>query len=146
MGCVAIIVQEMDGNCKMFWIALRMDSAYGKMGFEVIGLNKSEYLRFCESIEGAVVDQPFEGNFSSYIARHQGSRKWFAAVLEHQGREFVNLKCDPIEAEFLRSAYKGIQPGYHMNKTHWNSVYFESDVNDELFKHLTMNSFHLTEK
>ena len=107
-------------------------------------MNKREYLEFCKDIEGAVVDQPFQEDFASYIARHRDSRKWFAAILEHQGHAFVNLKCDPIESEFLRNAYDGIAPGYHMNKTHWNSVYFESDVPDELFKQLTMASFRLT--
>lgn len=109
-------------------------------------MNKSEYLKFCEGIEGAVVDQPFSEDFTSYIARHRDSRKWFAAVLERQGRTFVNLKCDPIESEFLRGVYEGVRPGYHMNKTHWNSVYFESDVPDALFRQLTMNSFRLTHK
>ncbi len=34
----------------------------------------------------------------------------------------VNLKCDPEKAVILREEYDQIQPGYHMNKTHWNTV------------------------
>ena len=81
----------------------------------------------------------------SYIARHRDSGKWFAAILEHGGRDFVNLKCEPIEAEFLRSVYAGIEPGYHLHKIHWNTVYFDSDVPDDLLKQMTMASFRLTE-
>ena len=109
-------------------------------------MRKQEYLDFCRSLPGVIVDQPFEEDFTSYIARHGDTRKWFAAVLEHDGCEFVNLKCDPIESEFLRSVYAGVKPGYHMNKTHWISVYFDSNVPDELFRQLTMASFRLTEK
>lgn len=108
-------------------------------------MTKQQYLDFCRSIDGAALDQPFEEDFVSYIARHRDSGKWFAAILEHGGRDFVNLKCDPIEAEFLRSVYAGVEPAYHMNKTHWNTVYFDSDVSDELLKRLTMDSFRLTD-
>jgi len=105
---------------------------------------REEYLEFCRNIPGVIVDQPFEEDFEAHIARHAVSRKWFAAVLEHDGKRFVNLKCDPIESEFLRSVYEGIVPGWHMNKTHWITVYFESDVPDELLRQLTMASFCLT--
>ena len=111
---------------------------------EAHALNKEEYLDFCRSIAGAAVDQPFEEDFTTYIARHADSRKWFAAVMELGGRAFVNLKCEPIEADFLRSVYAGIEPGYHMNKTHWNTVYLDADVPDALLQQMTMNSFRLT--
>ena len=34
----------------------------------------------------------------------------------------VSLKCEPGLAEELRGAYEAIQPGYHLNKRHWNTV------------------------
>ena len=34
----------------------------------------------------------------------------------------VNLKCDPELALDLRDRYEEVQPGYHMNKKHWNTV------------------------
>lgn len=34
----------------------------------------------------------------------------------------VSLKCEPGLAEELRAAYEAIQPGYHLNKRHWNTV------------------------
>lgn len=109
-------------------------------------MDKQTYLDWCREIPGAVVDQPFEGDFDIYIVRHIDTGKWFAALLEHDGRQMVNLKCDPIESEFLQSVYQGITPGYHMNKTHWISVYFGSDVPDELLRQLTHASFRLTDK
>jgi len=34
----------------------------------------------------------------------------------------INLKCDPEKAIELRERYDSVLPGYHMNKTHWNTV------------------------
>lgn len=109
-------------------------------------MTKQEYLDFCREIPGSTVDQPFEGEFETYIARHSDTGKWFAAVLEHDGRELVDLKCDPIESEFLQSVYKGVTPGYHMNKRLWISAYFDSDMPDELLEQLTLSSFRLTDR
>lgn len=108
-------------------------------------MTKEEYLAFCRGIEGAAVDQPFDEDFTSYIARHVDSRRWFAAILAHDGRDFVNLKCDPVESDFLKSVFAGVAPAYHMNKTHWITLYFESDVPDDLLRALTMKSYKLTE-
>ena len=60
--------------------------------------------------------------------------------------DVVNLKCDPMEADFLRRVYEGVTPAYHMNKTHWNTVYFDSDVPDDEFIRMTEISFNLTRK
>ncbi|HEX8299330.1 MAG TPA: MmcQ/YjbR family DNA-binding protein, partial [Rubricoccaceae bacterium] len=40
----------------------------------------------------------------------------------------VNLKSDPEEAVALRERYADVRPGYHMNKTHWNTVGLQGDV------------------
>ncbi len=40
----------------------------------------------------------------------------------------INLKSDPLEAIQLRERYEGVAPGYHMNKTHWNTVTVGLDV------------------
>lgn len=34
----------------------------------------------------------------------------------------LNLKCNPDKAKELREEYPQITPGYHMNKTLWNTV------------------------
>lgn len=55
--------------------------------------------------------------------------------------EFVNLKCEPGYAAELRDRYTGIVPGYHMNKTSWNSVYLRRDVDDQLLRALIDHSY-----
>lgn len=39
--------------------------------------------------------------------------------------DHMNLKADPERSAEWRAIYSQIQPGYHMNKTHWNTVYFD---------------------
>jgi predicted DNA-binding protein (MmcQ/YjbR family) len=38
----------------------------------------------------------------------------------------ANLKMDPDKANEYRERYEDVQPGYHMNKKLWNSVYMDS--------------------
>jgi predicted DNA-binding protein (MmcQ/YjbR family) len=40
----------------------------------------------------------------------------------------VNLKCDPDLALELRARYAPVQPGYHANKRHWNSVLLDGSI------------------
>lgn len=56
---------------------------------------------------------------------------------------FINLKCDPAYAQELREKYEGVQPGYHMHKQQWNSVYVDSDVPQDVLKHLINHSYEL---
>lgn len=109
-------------------------------------MTRDEYLEYCGTIAGAALDRPFADDADIVIARHIDTLKWFGAVMLLDGRDIVNLKCEPMEAEFLRSAYKGVIPGYHMNKIHWNSVFLDSDVPDAEIFRMTMNSFELTSK
>lgn len=109
-------------------------------------MTKKEFIEFCKNIGGAEVDKPFTDDFDSTVARHTDNKKWFALVMEYQGKQIVNLKCDPMEADFLRNVYMGVIPAYHMNKTHWNSVFLDSDVPDKEIERMALASFALTEK
>lgn len=42
----------------------------------------------------------------------------------------INLKCDPEQALELRESYDAVQGGYHMNKKHWNTIYFLRDMQE----------------
>ncbi len=65
------------------------------------------------------------------------------ALLNVDFFERVNLKCDPEKAVELRESYEGIIPGYHMSKKHWNSVYTNKDVPNQLILELTQHSYEL---
>ena len=55
----------------------------------------------------------------------------------------INLKCDPEDAQLLRSQFSAISPGYHMNKEHWNTVMLDSSLDPGLIKKLLADSYDL---
>ena len=69
------------------------------------------------------------------------------ALFSSPGEKYsINLKCEPMKADFIRSIYQGVVSGYHMNKRHWNTVYLTSDVPDDEILRIIDNSHRLTEK
>ena len=62
---------------------------------------------------------------------------------ERMGKLCVNLKCDPLRADFLRRALPWVTPGYHMNKTHWNTVWLDQADWDETCS-MILHSYLLT--
>ena len=57
--------------------------------------------------------------------------------------ESINLKCDPVRALELRATYEEIQPGYHMNKKHWNTVSMTGSLDDDFIIELIKHSYDL---
>ena len=55
----------------------------------------------------------------------------------------INLKCDPSQAQILRSMHDNILPGYHMNKEHWNTIIIDETIPDELICQLIDESYNL---
>lgn len=107
-------------------------------------MTKKRFLAYCASLEGAVIDHPFMGDPVTTVARHERNKKWFAILMNRDGRDFVNLKCESIKGGLLRAGYAGIRPAYHMNKEHWISVDLDGDVPKELMESLIRDSYTLT--
>lgn len=55
----------------------------------------------------------------------------------------VNLKCDPERAISLREQYPCVQPGFHMNKKHWNTVKMDNSVSDQMIYLWVRESYDL---
>jgi predicted DNA-binding protein (MmcQ/YjbR family) len=54
-----------------------------------------------------------------------------------------NLKCFPEKALELRAQYSAVQPGWHMDKNHWNTVFFNDDLPDKEILALIDHSYQL---
>jgi predicted DNA-binding protein (MmcQ/YjbR family) len=54
-----------------------------------------------------------------------------------------NVKCDPDKAVELREQYECVQPGYHMNKKHWNTINCNQTVSLNLIKQWIDDSYQL---
>lgn len=86
----------------------------GPMNYEAIA-------SLCEALPGVQAETPFGPDTIVYKV----GGKIFALLSLTVPR--INLKCDPELAEQLRESYAAVQPGYHMNKKHWNSIYWEEE-------------------
>lgn len=57
-----------------------------------------------------------------------------------------NVKCEPERAISLREEYEEVRPGYHMNKTHWNTVFMNGRLSDPQLKAMIDHSYDLVVK
>ncbi len=55
----------------------------------------------------------------------------------------MNVKCDPEKAQELREKYPAVQPGYHMNKQHWNTIIIDGSLDDQLIHEWIEDSYYL---
>jgi predicted DNA-binding protein (MmcQ/YjbR family) len=65
------------------------------------------------------------------------------ALSTYQSPLAVNLKCDSTRAQELRNRYDAVQPGYHMNKKHWNTVTIDGSLPKSLLLELIEHSYDL---
>jgi len=89
-------------------------------------LDIESFRLYCLAKRGVTEEFPF--GEQTLVFKVMG--KMFALT---QIDEFVsiNLKCDPENALLLREQYNEVQPGYHMNKKHWNTVLIDGSVGDK---------------
>ena len=66
------------------------------------------------------------------------------AGLEQPDR--FNVKCNPERAVGLREEYEEVQPGYHMNKTHWNTVHMNGRLSESQLRDMIDHSYDLIVK
>ena len=105
-------------------------------------MTKQDLILHCLTFPSAYEDYPFDE--ITAVMRHRSNKKMFALISEKSGVAYINLKCEPMRADFLRNVYHSVTPGWHMNKVHWNTVTMEGDVpEDELFDMIS-HSFSLT--
>jgi len=74
----------------------------------------------------------------------QGSQAKSAKVDEAAKTCFwMNLKCDPDEALILRDIFPSIIPGYHMNKSSWNSIILDGSMPQGEIERMMEHSYKL---
>ncbi|MEI6580467.1 MAG: MmcQ/YjbR family DNA-binding protein [Eubacteriales bacterium] len=102
---------------------------------------KYEWLdEYCLSKKGAEKDFKLEWNATRYMIRGkmfamQGGDKY--------SKPIITVKLEPLFGELLRKQYKDIIPGYYMNKEHWNSLYLDGDVPDDVLKDMLDKAYNI---
>ncbi|MDO6743485.1 MmcQ/YjbR family DNA-binding protein [Tenacibaculum soleae] len=105
-------------------------------------MNIEELHDYCLTKKGVTENFPFDD--VTLVFKVMG--KMFALVgLDswEKGETKINLKCNPERSLELREQYESINPGWHMNKKHWNTVTLNNDVSDKLAFELIDHSYEL---
>ena len=105
-------------------------------------MNIEDFRYYCLSKAGVTEEFPFDQ--TTLVFKVCG--KVFALTGLDNPEFKVNLKCDPESSIALREEFGSIQPGFHMNKKHWNTVHVDNSFSDELFKELIDHSYDLVVK
>lgn len=101
--------------------------------------NFEELSVFCLSLRGAVLEYPFDEKTPVF----KTGGKIFCLAAREISPMRINLKCDPDLARSLRDSYPAITPGYHMNKTHWNSVLLDGSIEADKIRWMITHSHSL---
>lgn len=93
----------------------------------------------CLSLPGTEETTPF----GPEVLVYKVGGKIFALTDPGEFPPRMNLKCDPARAAALREDHESINPGYHMNKRHWNTVRIDRSLPGVLVEELIRHSYDL---
>ncbi len=112
-------------------------------------MDRIQLRRICLALPGAVEDFPFgpESSVFKVLAPVSGSfgheAKMFALSRLDAAPLSVSLKCEPELARRLRAVHPEIVGAYHLNKTHWNGVLCEGELEDAMIADMIEDSYDL---
>ena len=105
-------------------------------------MNVEDISEYCLSKKGASEDFPFDEE--TLVFKVMG--KMFALIPLERIPLQINLKCEPELAVELRERYEAVQPGFHMNKNHWNTIWVDGTLRNELIYKWINDSYNLVVK
>ncbi len=100
-------------------------------------MNLEQLRDFCLALPGTTEAMPFGED--TLVLKVKG-KIFLLTSLEAEKLSF-NVKCDPEKAVELREQYDFVQPGYHMNKKHWNTVTATNPLHDTLYRAWIRHSY-----
>ncbi|RXJ54139.1 MmcQ/YjbR family DNA-binding protein [Candidatus Marinarcus aquaticus] len=89
--------------------------------------------------QGATKDFPFGDDTMVFKVMD----KMFGLISLKKNPLNINLKCDPNDAIAYRDIYECVNPGYHMNKKHWNTITLDGTIKEEILKDMVNESYDL---
>jgi len=101
-------------------------------------MNIEELRAYCLSLKGVTEDFPFDEN--TLVFKVVG--KMFC-LTDLEGDLSINVKNEPEKNIELREEYPAVKPGYHMSKTHWNTIEIDGSMADDVIKNLIDESYDL---
>lgn len=104
---------------------------------------KKEAIAFCLTLPNVFEDYPFHDQ-NWCVIRHRSNKKVFAWIFNRNGYVWINVKCSPEWRDFWRQAFVSVEPAYHLNKEHWNSIILDGTVPEEEIQRMICESYDLT--
>ncbi len=101
-----------------------------------------DYEKLCEYLlgkPGGWQDMPFGPDALVFKVLN----KMYALVAWQSAPMTISLKADPVDALILRKQYDAVNPGYHMNKKHWNTVTLDGSIPDAEVRRMIDESYSL---
>ncbi len=105
-------------------------------------MNLETLRQYCLKKEHASEDFPFDDE--TIVFRVGG--KIFALMGIYDRPLTVNLKCDPELAIEHRERHEEVQPGWHMNKKHWNTVMLSGTLSSKEIFSMIDHSYDLVKE
>lgn len=96
---------------------------------------------YCLSLSGSTENSPWTDPRYQNLVTFSVAGKWFC-LLDIENK-FCDVKCNPSSVDELQDRYSGIQPAWHMNKTHWIKILLDSDVPQSEIQSLVGNAYNL---
>ena len=101
-------------------------------------MNYERFRQYCLNKNAAEETYPFGPQAAWFKIGGKAFCWTFVEAFQMDGEErppfyFVNMKCDPQQAETWREQFPAVQPGWHQSKKHWNSVFIEGSLQEEDF-------------
>jgi predicted DNA-binding protein (MmcQ/YjbR family) len=96
--------------------------------------------KYCLAQTGATKEYKPEWNATRYMI---GGKMFALSGEDKEEKTIITLKLDPTHGDILRQQYKDIVPGYFMNKEHWNSLYLDGEVPNDVVKTMITESYQL---
>ncbi len=103
---------------------------------------REEALSYGLSFPDTYQEAPFHDQ-NWQLVRVKKSKKAFLWTYEKDGYINLNLKVNPEWRDFWRRAYTAVQPAYHQNKEHWNTVILDGSIPDDVVKRMIAESYDL---
>ena len=102
-------------------------------------MNSEEIRNYCMAKKSVTESLPFDEH--TLVFKVAG-KMFLLLSLDSDSLSF-NVKCEPDKAIELREKYTYVEPGYHMNKKHWNTVNCTSSASKKLIYNWIDDSYHL---
>ena len=64
-------------------------------------------------------------------------------IYERNGFVNLNVKVHPEWRDFWRRVYPAVQPAYHQNKEHWNTIILDGSIPEEELRRMISESYSL---